>query len=335
MSLQSEFSLIVTEHLPLLDELLSLRGIPFWRRPIVAAVDLAREFVLEFYDNGRTWKPNFDSPDFLSKEWFRVLYKETEDWYRRRYPAEFGKSTPPTVTGLVLIWNNPYALNVPLMVRRPEIPGNWISFPDYVLDTETPFDWIANPPDLSQLKKNAEVKLYESCIIIASLLRTIEVHLMGIERKDTVMYGLLDTLRGNISQAAEDILAHRRESATSGALWEIQMACECAFKALLHHKTGSFQKTHDLFYLYDNPALAGLSLNRDLLKNIPPWEEMASHRYGLEDAFTVSWYHTIYRNMLKIVAAVLEPMVRFRMGKGALKLGPLPWLKDAALPLPS
>jgi HEPN domain-containing protein len=152
--------------------------------------------------------------------------------------------------------------------------------------------------------------------------------MIGVMDTDDVVRGFLDTLRGNISRAAEDIIQRRRESTTSGACWEIQMACECAFKALQQHKTGAFRETHDLFMLYRDAMPHGLSLNRDLLKIIPPWREMADLRYGQGTELTVAWYYTVYRTMLRIVAAALEPMVSLRVGKGSFKIAKAPWLEQ-------
>jgi hypothetical protein len=54
---------------------------------------------------------------------------------------------------------------------------------------------------------------------------------------------------------------------------------------------------------------------------------MMELRYGQGEVPTISWYFTIYRTMLRIVAAALDPLVNVRMGKGAIKIGKAPWLR--------
>jgi hypothetical protein len=332
MSSKLLLSTVLAESLPIIDKMLSQKEVPFRLRPFEASLTYARDCLLRVREGDRTWTPDFDSTDFFSEKWFRVFYREIEIWYQNRYPSEFAKFNPPTIAGLVLIWGNPYALDVPTVVRRSEIPGKWVSFPDYVLDTENPLDWIVKPPALNQLSRNAAIKLYETCVTIASLLRSIRVGIIGIGRRDEVVDGFLETLSGNISRAAEDIVVRRREGTTSGATWEIQKAWECALKALLQQKTGTFRETHDLFRLYDDALPYGLSLNRDLLKLIPSWRKMVNLRYGQGSIPTVSWYFTMYRTMLSGVAAILKPMISIHIGKGVLQLETPPWLRTDDLP---
>jgi hypothetical protein len=81
-------------------------------------------------------------------------------------------------------------------------------------------------------------------------------------------------------------------------------------------------ETHPL----SDVALHGISLNRDLLKIIPPSREMVDLRYGQGDTLTVAWYYTVYRTMLRIVAAALRPMVSIFIGKGSMEIAKAPWI---------
>jgi hypothetical protein len=269
MSTKYAFLPVARDELSLIDRYLAAKEVDIDDRPLRAALEFATECIQRVSDDGKEWVPDFTSTDFMGDRWFRLLYRECEDWYQKRYPAEFPKRPPSTLTGLVLIWGNPYAIHVPAVVRRADEPGKWISFPDYVLDTENPVDWIAQPPALSQLSRNEMTKLVEACVTVASLVRTIDVRIMGIHARDEVVAGLLNKLRRKVLRAAEEVVSSRSNAATSDGAWEVQMACECALKALLQKKAGRFRETHDLFVLYDDAVPYGFSLNRDLLKASP------------------------------------------------------------------
>jgi HEPN domain-containing protein len=167
-----------------------------------------------------------------------------------------------------------------------------------------------------------------ACREVASLLRSIMVKLMGIQPSDSIVRGFLNGVRLHVEVAAEHIVRERKEGVTPRAYWEIQMACECAYKALLQQKGGAFIETHDLFRLHDEAAPYQLTIKRDMLKKFPRWKEMIELRYGQTIDTTITAFYETYRTMLQVVESVLTPIVTLWLGEGALLVAKAPWLSE-------
>ena len=321
-------SSIITEALPELDAALAAREIALIERPLLATIEFARGFVLEVRDGDRQWTLDLESPQFVTEQWFRTLYQEIDSWYRTRY-GDAIESFPSTVKGFVLIWGTPFTLEVPTTVTTPGTPGKtvWLSFPDSVLDTENPTNWLIAPPNLNAMSASDLEKVTADCKEISSLLRSIMASLMGVLRSDPIVQGFLNGVQLHMEVAAEHAVRSRHEGATPRAYWEIQIACECAYKALLQMKTGSYRATHDLFVLHDQAEPYGVTVKRDLLKNLPRWEEMVDLRYGQVDP-TITAFYKAYRTMLRLVEAALAPMVILGLGKASFEIAKAPWLPE-------
>jgi HEPN domain-containing protein len=330
MADETSLSSVIAERLPTLDSILASNDVALTERPFLATVDFARAFVLEIKDGDKQWTPDLESPQFVTDQWFRALDQEIESWYRQRYGAAFEKSPPRTGSGLVLIWGTPFGLKVPVTVVRPGTPGRtvWVSFPDSVLDTEDPASWVVSPPNLGAMSDSDLEKFTAECKEISSLLRSIMAKLMGIQLSNPVVQGFLNGVRFHVEVAAEHIIRERHEGVAPRAYWEIQMACECAYKALLQQKSGSFIQTHDLFLLHDKAEPYGLAIKRDILKKLPRWKDMIELRYGQTVDPAITGFYEAYRIMLRVVDAVLAPIVTLGLGKASLEIAKAPWLPE-------
>jgi len=324
---KTSLSSIISECLPELDSELASEEVALQQRPFHAALNFARSLILEIRDGEKQWTPDFESPEIVTELWFSALFQEIESWYRGRYGAALEQTVPRTANGFVLIWNTPFALRVPTTVITPGKPGRttWLRFPDTLLDHENPTEWLVSPPNLGDMSAPELAKVTIECKEIASFLRSIMVKLMGIQA-EPIVKGFIDGVRLHVEVAAEHILRGRREGVTPRAYWEIQMACECAYKAVLQQKSGSFQEIHDLFLLHDKAALHGITIGREILKKLPRWKEMVTLRYGQRLDPAIDVYYEAYRTMLRVVEAVLTPIVTLGLGEASLEVAKAPWL---------
>jgi|SRR4051812_18728528 len=327
---EASMSSIIAEVLPELDSTLASNEVDLSERPFLAAVDFARSFVLEIRDAEKQWTPDLKSPQFITEQWFRALYEEIEDWYRGRYGAALEKSPPETANGFMLIWKTPFALKVPITVVKPDEPGKtvWVSFPDAVEEAENSTDWLVDPPNLGAMSASDLAKTTAECKRISSSLRSIMSKLVGIPSGNPIVRGFLNGARLHVEVAAEHVTRDRHEGVTPRAYWELQMACECAYKALLQQKRSSFIETHDLFRLHDEAQSCGVVLNRDVLKKLPRWKEMVELRYGQTLDPSIAGFYESYCAMLQVVEAALAPLVMIGLGKAAFKIAKAPWLPE-------
>lgn len=320
---------ILVERLPSVDTLLAAEQIPLRRRPFHAALEFARNYILEVQDYDHQGPPDSSFPEMVSKRWFRLLYQGVETWYHQRYGSAFETTPQKTIVGFVRIWGTGFALRVPFPLVETGTPGKtaWIKFPDAVLGPENPSDWLVSPPNLKGMRPSELAKLTAACHETASLLRTIMVRLMGIEARDLIARGFLDGIRFHVESAAEAALQNT-PSAVANAFWNIQMACECAYKAMWVQKIGSFLETHDLFTLHDRAGEHRPPLNREILKKVPRWEKMVDLRYGQASTPTLDSFGQSYRAMLHIIAAILQTLVTTHFENAAVEIGVAPWMAD-------
>jgi hypothetical protein len=330
MNEEASIASAIAEILPSLDSALASNDVDLTERPFLAVLNFAKAFVLEIKDGDKQWTPDMDSPQFVTERWFRALYQEIEEWYRVRYGAALEKSPPRTANGFVLIWGTPFALRVPITVIEPGTPGKtvWVSFPDSVADAENPVEWLVAPPNFAAMSASDLADVTAECKEVSSLLRSIMVKLIGIQLGSPIVQGFLNGVRLHIEVAAEHVTREQQEGVTSRAYWEIQMACECAYKALLQQRRGSFIETHDLFRLHDEAEQYGLAVKRDSLKKLPRWKKMVELRYGQTLDPAISSFYEAYKVMLRVVNAVITPMVTLGIGKASFEIARAPWLPE-------
>ena len=302
-------------------------GSLFATRPWRAAV-LFVEHAVQEVDDGIPRKPDLQTPDFVSQPWFHALYGSVFAWYESRHGERIHERSRTVAKGLVLIWRTPYELAVPLSVLGPGVPGKtaWLRFPDEVLAAESVQDWIVGSPDLSVGSKDESVPAIASAKEVATHLRQINVSLIGNKHSQNVQSGFLSGVRLHIETAATHVVQLSTSGGISRAIWELQMACESAFKALMQHRTGSIKESHDLFFLYDSLPDPKPTFGRDLLKQIPRWEKVTDLRYGQGQASSVDDFFRTYRVVLSVVNSLLQPMVSLRVGKATLEMAKPPWL---------
>lgn len=307
-------------HLVAIDARLSEYRTPLIQRPLRAAIIFVKEYVIEIEGE--------DKDDYATKTWFAVMHKHIEEWYREHYGDAFRRDDSGFASGVVLIKDIPVELRVPLTRSKVEKQDEtaWLIFPVDVGTEENPLAWLRNSPNLEKLHANELAALRKDATEVACALRSIRIYTVGIEPHDEIVSGLSDGVLIEIESAAR-LLVRNDEHSIGTALWALQMAIERALKAFCQHKSGKFRPIHNLFELFDDAAVHGLTADRNLLKLLPRDKDAIEGRYGLGKVATLSEGVDAFNATLSIVGAV-APLFKRKYtlaGAGILFKRP-PWL---------
>ncbi len=188
------------------------------------------------------------------------MFKIVHYWYAQRYGESNLSHGTNYLRGFVNIQGAPFAIHVPAVTTRVEEEGRtaWMTYSVGVQDDEIPLGWIKSSPDLSRFSEAEIEQIRREVVDQASELRRVNSSLTGTSSTDDVLHGLLATSRKAIEDAAEIGGTSLDGEALSHGYWHLQMACECALKAVRQVKDGTFQQTHDLGQLYDAVANHGI-----------------------------------------------------------------------------
>ncbi len=269
-----DFKETVAEYLELIDGQLSEDEIPLHQRTLRASFMFVEHFVTDVDGD--------DKSNFESKPWFASIYRHVKEWYRDRYGPILEANKSGFASGVVLVRGVPTEVAVPLTRSEVVTPGEakWLHFPITIDDEENPESWLNNPPPLDKLNKGERKKLMSDLENVGIGLRCIRINLMSIKPKDEIVDNLLSGVLSSFEDAAVGIV--RNETSGRGAaLWSLQMAIEKILKAYSQHKTGTFHYGHNLFSLYDDVKIHGISAKRTLLNKLPREQQIMSYRYGL------------------------------------------------------
>lgn len=318
---------ILASVLPIIDKGLAAQQILVEMRPLHAAVQFCRDFVLEVRVDGREWTPDLENLDFLTEKWFRGIYHLTEEWYERRYGQALKTKAQHHALAFVLAYGIPLRINVPLSTKtsgeRPKTM--WLSFPDALLPDEEPLEWISAPPNLVEMESKEKGRLLRDVKQVCNYLRSISSHEMGITGLTAEGRGLVSTARGHLDTAARQVLEHWQKTGTAKAAWELQVACESTLKAVAETKTGSFRASHDLFVLFDDAAPYLNHFPRHEIKKMPRWEKMIDYRYAQGKPPRLEEVFRYYLSALRVVDGCFRDLATLILGKGSFLIGLPPW----------
>src|SRR5258708_28803978 len=83
---------LMVKGLPLLDQKLVASGVELHERPLMASLKFVQDFILEISDEkGRRRPPGL--PEILTEGWFSFLFRDIEQWYKKRYGKAFERSS--------------------------------------------------------------------------------------------------------------------------------------------------------------------------------------------------------------------------------------------------
>jgi hypothetical protein len=321
---------IIKHHFRWIDEDLAARDTPVQKRVLPAAIRFVEDCVITSnIDPKGTWAPG-QATEFVHERWFRIFYSYAERWYRERYGARVTDSGTSLFTSVVLIASTPFELQVPTTLGTPEIDGETLtlSFPPRVSPNEDPLEWVSCPPSFESYTAAELRSAKKACIATSNRIRAISCRLLGANLTDPSARAVLAGVRLHLHSATDLILREGEEGRLPRAQWELQMACESAYKGVLQQHTGAFSEHHDLFMLHQSAKPLTGRVPDEWIRDLPRWNESANLRYGLGNQLPtifgiVHWYSV----SLKIIGGVLDGLKGFKLDKARITLKMPPWLK--------
>src|SRR3990170_1942299 len=108
--------------LPEIDEVLASKHIGLAVRPFQAALLLMTNYI-EIKDEPKD--------DNCEKSFFKAIYSSVYSWYLDRYGNALKDTNNTAVPGIVLIYDTPFELSIPLTVSRHGAQDEtfWLAFP--------------------------------------------------------------------------------------------------------------------------------------------------------------------------------------------------------------
>ncbi|MBJ7318063.1 MAG: hypothetical protein JHC96_04610 [Brevundimonas sp.] len=326
---EETFNESLAEALDLIDRWLGELNVPLRQRPLQAALEFVRHFIIEIKVGDQEPQAPGDIAEVILAEWFKPIMQDVNAWYVERYGKRMDPDSGSPVIGTVRIFGTPFEIRVPTSTHSPGVPGEtiWVEFPDRVLEREEALDWLVDGPNTAKLARADYFKAKRHAHDVATALRFITIAINGISNKDVRAHQLAKGVVPHLERAAAQLI-QTDQGSLKRAHWDMQMAVELAFKALTQQRSDTFTETHDLFVLFDRLPNPELDLPRRLLSMLPNWEVMAQLRYGegpdvsLDDAFVR------YRTCLKIVAGIADGFKRWRLGQARFEIKKAPWLGD-------
>lgn len=313
--------------LDLIDQSLGFENVPIRSRPLKAATNLVKTFISEVrLGDDKPQKPE-EITDFSFSPWFKLIFASVEIWYQTRYGTRMTTSEKG-MRGIITIANTLFEIRVPITTSQVEVVGQtaWLSFPDKLLPDENVHKWIVNPPNWSTYSDELRRESDEGMSEIAILLRRISCRMTGADVSDPKARNVLAGVKVHLHSAVALICREGEEGSYARAQWELQMACESAYKGLLQQKTGTFPEKHDLFLIHDLANLPEKSVKRQWLIDLPRWNEAANLRYGIGDHPTTVGIFFWYKLTLKIIAGVFENLNGINLSEASVLMKIPPWL---------
>lgn len=321
---------IVNFHFQWIDEELAYQEEPVPKRILPAAIKFVEECIMDSNIDPNGWNPG-KSSDFVHKRWFRIFHSYAKQWYEERYGSRLRNSELFFFRSVVLIAGTPFGLRVPVTRSKPEVEGETavLFWPGSVSKEENPLDWVVDPPNFGSYSSEALAKARKDSTRAANRIRAISCRFIGAELTDEATRAVLAGVKIHLQSAASLILREDEDGRLPRAQWELQMACESAYKGVLQQRKGGFPPHHDLFVLNREAKPFVGRVADEWLRELPRWTEAAELRYGLGD-FTptitgiVAWYDTT----LKIVSGVLTGLEGLKLDQASITFKMPPWFRS-------
>lgn len=307
-----KLSTAMNHWLDLFDADLLDQGVPPSQRPLRALLMLFREGGVEVRA-GDGPMPGTESPtEHTDKLWFRILFDAVEYWYVDRYGShamEAGGADP--LIGAVMVHGAPFIISVPANRSKVETVGEtaWMYFEEGLGEGEDATTWIVNGPDLSKLDDTTRIDVAREAAHVAEVLRFVEFRRVTFRSdSDQEVQKLVQSTLTYLGQAAERLVSFRAPQL--GPAWfDLQMANEAAFKAVIRLKSGGQPKIHPLGELLKRAENHGVAFDASRLATWPSFTEISDWRYGQGNPLGIADLHSAYRLTLDLVQACMSQIV--------------------------
>lgn len=314
--------------LDIIDQDLALDEVAVNQRPLKAACRLVEDFIRSIRLGNEPPKSPGKCPEFCNEEWFKNIYNDVEKWYQRRYAERAVLSKRDVMVGVFLVAGTPFEIRVPITASKVDVEGetSWLSFPAELRNGDDARNWVSSPPQWETFSDDVLNVADREMRVVATLLRRISCRLVGASLSDSTVRSILAGVRIHLRSAAILIANEGHEGSFARAQWELQMACESAYKGYLQQKSGGFPQTHDLFRLNQIADLPNSVAIHQWIKSLPRWSEAANLRYGLGDHPTVIGIFCWYKHTLMIIAEIFENLSGINLSEARILLKKPPWL---------
>lgn len=294
--------------LDLFDRDLSDQEVSLFQRPIQALIMLFREGAIEV----KAGDERLDEPENLGesaeKLWFRVLFDAVKYWYVERYGAPaMERRGNETLKGAQMIRDVTFAISIPAnrVVLEEEGELAWMYFEDGLGDGENATAWIVDSPDLSKLESEARAMVVAEAKRTAEILRTIEFRRVTFRANDDhEVQKLIQSTLTYLSQAARRMVSGQRPEI--GPAWfDLQMANEAAFKAVIRSNTGKQPHIHLLDDLLRRAQQHGVVFESSKISHWPRFSDISDWRYGQGSPPGIASLYSAYQVSLELVSACM------------------------------
>ncbi|ORC33845.1 hypothetical protein B4O97_14370 [Marispirochaeta aestuarii] len=248
-----------------------------------------------------------DKQDFENSIWFKYIYQNVLEWYRRRYGKRLLKERPSDFGhAVVRIYNDFFLVRIPyILTRHNKDNSYWIIYPSSVQRGENIIEYIQDPPNIVNLSESENQKLLKKLRKYIREIRTIRANLLTAkienENKD-----LKDSIMVHLKKSASLIVENKNSMALSLAFYELHMAVEKCLKIYISQKM-QYPKTHDirklLMYVNDIDPVDAIELD------IERFKKGDTSRY-YNDCFTQEYLLETYENVIGLIMSITNKMER-------------------------
>jgi len=307
------------DQLPVIDEILSNDQIHLWQRPFLAACYFVEYCIIDIEGD--------DTENFLEKKWFKTIYKLTRKWYQDRYADAIEKHKDDSALGVVLIYNTPFQLCIPIGIVQEKESNDkqWLCLPNSVLPEENVLDWITSQPNLNKMSKDELESLKNNISKISLLTRIIRVNLWSASLKNELCK-ISISIPAHIEKAINDILS-LEDGRISTSFWEIHLSLEKSLKLLILQNGDWHKNEHNLKKLC-KIVNNRIGLECGIFDKFPESSEAIRQRYGEGNSFTVQEAVDNYISAMEVIANLSGLLKRKFVFRNARFLCQIPtWAK--------
>lgn len=112
----------IDQQLPIFDEILAKEQKPLHQRPLAATLFFVTYCIVKIKYDGKIIELNKES-DYCEQKWFNYLYKLIKKWYINRYSDAMNHNSIEFALGVVLIYDTPFQLKIPLAIAEEKVWG--------------------------------------------------------------------------------------------------------------------------------------------------------------------------------------------------------------------
>jgi HEPN domain-containing protein len=320
-SLDNDFYDFLEYQLPIFDQILAESQKPLPQRPLAAACYFVNYCIVEIEGE--------DKEAFLEKQWFKSIYKLIKKWYKERYADAMNHSGESFALGVVLIYDTPFKMRIPLSIAEEKESDDkrWFCFPSSVLESDNVLEWIINKPNLDRMTKDDLDFLREVACKISSSSRAIHINLMTATLEND-LHRISSSIPAHLDKAVQDILS-MKDARISTSYWEVHLAVEKAIKLIILQNGRDHQNKHNLNKLCSIANnIKGISLDCCILSQLPSDNEAIQQRYGEGRSFTIQEAVKNYAYACEVISRLTEVLKREFVFKNARFLIAVPpWEK--------